>query len=141
MVITDTFVYIHTGKTGGTFVEKALDALPRKGRLYFNTANAPDLKFFRSVNQHETVAEIPEAYRGLKRLFTIRNPYDHYVSHYVYGAWKRLNHQMDYNKTKGKYPDYPDLPFPDFPGLHKRLELARPARWPRPAALGSRPLS
>src|SRR5262245_53937169 len=126
MIITDTFVYIHTGKTGGTFVEKALDALPRKGRVYFNTANALDREFFRSVNQHETVAEIPEAYRGLKRLFTVRNPYDHYVSHYGYGAWKRPNRQLDEHKTKGKYPDYPDLPFSAFLGCINDWSLRVP---------------
>ena len=114
MVITDKFVYIHIGKTGGTFVEKVLDRLSKESQVYFNTANPADREAFGSIDQHETAAEIPEAYAGRNRLFSVRHPFDHYVSHYEYGVWKRPGTQLDGEKAKARFADYPDLSFGDF---------------------------
>jgi len=134
LVITDRFVYIHIGKTGGTFVEKVLDRLSGESREYFNTANASDRATLRSLDQHETATEIPEAHRGRELLFTVRNPYDHYVSHYEYGVWKQLNRQLDFERTRSRYTAYPNLSFGDFLHAINDWELRIP-----PGASRSRP--
>ncbi len=80
MLICDRFVYIHMPKTGGTFVRHALTKLLAKCDIAF---------FDDQDNKHAGVERIPDRYRHLPVLATIRNPFDHLVSLYEFGWWKR----------------------------------------------------
>lgn len=113
MVITDSFVYIHMPKTGGTFVEWVLNRLlsPR-GELYFDTSSGDHHVLSGSHIKHERVAEIPRAHKAKRILFTVRNPYDHYVSFYEFGWWKtHPTDTFDERKMRQIFPDYPEITF------------------------------
>src|SRR5438094_8586315 len=111
MVITDQFVYLHMHKTGGTFVERVMDEVYAKAdTLYYNTLHRADRERFGSVDQHETVQDIPAEHRHKRILFTIRNPYDCYVSRYEFAWWVgRPNSVFVDDKMQVEFPTYPRI--------------------------------
>lgn len=116
MIITDRFVYLHMPKTGGTFVEKVLaQLLAGRETLYLDTSTSEGRAKLGGTDHHETWSQIPLEYRDRPILFTIRNPYDHYVSHYEFGWWKSYPGSMfnDCMMTE-RYASYPELTFEDF---------------------------
>ena len=135
MIFTDTFVYIHQPKTGGTFVTTALKTIHRKGdrrNLPTRLWNAvrglqrpkPPLhlytnKYGRLVqwNKHGTCAEIPGSHRGKRILASVRNPYDQYVSQYEFGWWKRKEYLRYFRAVpefQKAHPNFPDISFEQY---------------------------
>ena len=122
MIATDRFVYVHPPKTGGTFVTAVLMELAdRLGtrHVQMRTWRRP---FVPAKLKHGTCRDIPHALRGLPIWSTVRNPYDHYVSEYAFGWWRRddladhfARHVPDFARS---YPRYPDLSFAEFLQLY-----------------------
>jgi hypothetical protein len=115
MIVTDSFIYIHMPKTGGTFVTKILEQLYSKRdkpglwpRLRRRLSGNPK---FISLNKHGYCFQIPSAYSHLPVFGCIRNPYDRYVSQYTFGWW--LTHPNDFPGLM-EHPRYPNLGFEDF---------------------------
>ncbi len=140
MIITDRFVYLHLGKTGGTFVELVMDRLHQTPRgLYYNTVRPDHRAIFGSVDQHECHTDLPPEYRDRPILFTIRNPFDWYVSLFEFGWWKTHPGTLfDDARMAERHPNYPHLGFPEFLGALTDfrggvLEPGRPQR-SRPGA-------
>jgi len=125
MVITDRFVYIHMPKTGGTFVERVLARLlAQETGLYFDTQRFDHQALLGSKNKHEQVRQIPDAYKTKKVLFSVRNPYDHYVSFYEFGWWKtHPTDTFDEGKMRALFPHYPEITFHDYMVSVYNLEL------------------
>src|SRR5262245_35956998 len=69
MIAEDRFVFIHLHKSGGSFVNEFL-------LRHFPTA--------RRIGYHYPLPVVPEQYRGLPVLSSVRNPWDAYVSYYVF---------------------------------------------------------
>lgn len=116
MVITEHFVYIHLPKTGGTFVETVLsELLDKRNELFIDTSRQDDKLSLRVSNQHSPVSDIPEIDRSKKILFTVRNPYDHYVSFYEFGWWKLYPGDL-FNEVRirEKYPHFPNINFEEW---------------------------
>lgn len=117
MILTDKFVFIHQPKTGGTFVTQILNTLygaqttgtPRR----IMRGKQPVLTEFR---KHGACFHIPAAHRRKPILGVVRNPYDHYVSHYEFGWWK--SHPSFFGPAAAEVPkrcpSFPDLSFGDF---------------------------
>jgi hypothetical protein len=145
VLLSDRFVYIHEPKTGGTFVTYALTQLhggvtevrpsrfAREAiRLRLPTAafrferrraSAPSpgpAKYgpLYSWNDHGTCSEIPRMFRSRQILATIRNPFQTYVSGYLFGWWKRPEFISLYQRTiddfSHRYPSFPDLSFREY---------------------------
>ena len=116
MVIADRFVYLHLGKTGGTFVETVLDRLLADGDApHFNTLRPEDRARFGSEDQHEVFNELPVAYRDRPILFTIRNPFDWYVSLFEFPWWKDHPESLFRpDRVVERFPDFPNLAFGEF---------------------------
>lgn len=129
MLFTDNFVYVHQPKTGGTSVTSALlrlfgirwNALARArlatlGALVGRHPRYGTFIFHR--NKHGTSAEVPPEHRGKPILATVRNPFDHYVSEYEFGWWKRDEYLPLYRELPGwreRYaPRFPDLDFEEY---------------------------
>lgn len=102
MILNSKFVYIHLPKTGGTFVTKILDRLhPRfnvdsrfsRGleRLAILTGQTGNfiIDTTRYRTKHGHCKHIPKRFLNKPIFSTVRNPYDHYVSHYEFSQWKR----------------------------------------------------
>ncbi len=88
VVVTDDFVYIHIPKTGGTFVETALRAVvQRRGAPYLDTSTAVGRAEL-GAGKHGSVVDVPAKHRDKPIVTTVRNPYDHLVSHYEFGWWR-----------------------------------------------------
>lgn len=64
MIVTSTFVYIHTSRHAGQFIAPLLRLLPGA----------------RDVGYHYPLARLPKAYEGLPVIGFVRNPWDWYVS-------------------------------------------------------------
>lgn len=128
MIITDTFVYIHQPKTGGTFVTAALlrthgvqpdaDQGPGSGIHRPTVALTPYGQFAFHPPIHSRCRDIPEPHRNKSVLATIRSPYDWYVSHYSFGWWKGPRRVMSFRRIvpdlDKRYPGFPEVAFPDF---------------------------
>jgi len=71
MIVTDDFVFLHLHKSGGTFVNKFLQQFEPSARM---------------IGYHLPYAELPDEYRGLPVLGTVRSPWSYYVSWYTFQA-------------------------------------------------------
>lgn len=69
MIVTDKFVFIHMHKCGGTFINLFI-------KKFFPSA--------REVGYHYPISMLPAAYKHLPVLGTVRNPWDFYVSYYMF---------------------------------------------------------
>ena len=109
MVVTDNFVYIHSPKSGGTFVtEMLLEAAARNSG--FNAHNLTDLK-------HAGVRCIPEKFRHLPIVTNRRNVFSHYMSRYNYRWWtvdKHIRKTLDIDRVMADYPSFPELSFSEY---------------------------
>ena len=75
MIVCDAFVFLHLHKSGGTFV---------------NHMMMKCISSARRIGYHLPYSEIPEDYRQLPVLGTVRNPWSYYVSwyHFQHGQAK-----------------------------------------------------
>ena len=106
MVIADEFVYVHMPKTGGTFVEEVLRRV---------LGRPPGWNSDVGADQHQPVSAIPHGHRHKPVLFTVRNPYDHYVSFYCFGWWRdHAGDTFDARRIRARYPHFPELDFGEY---------------------------
>jgi hypothetical protein len=112
-------------KTGGTFVERVLSRLmAQQSELYFDTSRTDHQALLGSDTKHEPVSQIPDAHKGKKIVFTVRNPYDHYVSFYEFGWWKtHPTDTFDERKMREAFPHYPEISFSEYMESVNNLEL------------------
>ena len=69
MIISDRLVFLHLHKSGGTFVNQfLLNCVPSA----------------RQIGYHLPYSELPEPYRALPVMGTVRNPWAYYVSWYFF---------------------------------------------------------
>ncbi|MEO5596412.1 MAG: hypothetical protein ABIQ97_04645 [Lysobacteraceae bacterium] len=73
MIVTPRFVFLHLHKSGGTFVNRFIEQ-------FFTEATR--------VGYHLPIAQLPEQFRGLPVLGTVRNPWDYYVSWHAFQSQK-----------------------------------------------------
>lgn len=100
MFITDKLVFLHIPKTAGTFVHKVLRELHCSSgwqRKVHSLQRATGIKIplfpyrYREVTKHSTRRRIPEACDGSRLvILAVRNPLDHYVSHYRFNWWREF---------------------------------------------------
>jgi hypothetical protein len=137
MIITQKFVFIHEGKTGGTFVTKALNDLhpssilarsliklfnkvPQNwGEVLPTKALESNLKFrgyYEQAPKHGTCHDIPESQCTKPIVSIVRNPYDRYVSSYYYRWWSRYPQECFTNLDQlyQEYPHFPEVSFEEF---------------------------
>jgi hypothetical protein len=144
MVITDDFVYLHMPKTGGTFVEAALNrlyspprglrgrvGLARRRAVYIDTSRKRDRRKIGGRDQHQTLRELPAEYRDRPVAFTVRNPFDHWVSYYEFGWW-RTNPGDTFNelRIRERYPHYPEISFDEYLSACYAPDLLDPTSMP-----------
>src|SRR3954470_21339022 len=67
MIVTDRLVFLHLHKSGGTFVNVLLMRCVPSAR---------------QIGYHLPYRELPQPYRGLPVVGTVRSPWDYYVSWY-----------------------------------------------------------
>lgn len=72
MIVSKYFVFIHYPRTGGSFLRRVL------------ADTAPDEWGILDIGGHVPLTTMPEEYRGLPVFGFVRNPFDWYVSWYVY---------------------------------------------------------
>jgi hypothetical protein len=69
-------------------------------------------------NDHGTCSEIPRPFRSRQILATVRNPFQSYVSDYLFAWWKRPEYISHYQRTiqgfHSRYPSFPDLSFREY---------------------------
>lgn len=69
MIVTDKFVFIHMHKCGGTFINLFI-------KRFFPSA--------KEIGYHYPIGMLPAKYRHLPVLGTVRNPWEFYVSYYMF---------------------------------------------------------
>jgi hypothetical protein len=130
MLITDEFVMINFPKTGSSFARAVLkqihryDTLPNRIRRRVGLPNKPPLQeLILPVidrryppglrGQHGTYRQIPLEHRHKTIVSIIRNPFDRYVSLYLFGWWKRVL-PAERSELEKAYPRFPDLTFVEY---------------------------
>ncbi len=134
MVITPDFVFLHLGKTGGTFVTARLKRVyashlpPRQTRFVRRLLVArPEVLESRvvlkttirmlgwlSLRKHGSVREIPGGASAAPVLSIARNPFDRFVSLYYAGWWRDKASPSWVEAVKARFPHFPDLSFAEF---------------------------
>lgn len=95
MIVTNDFVFIGLPKTGTTFVREILGNIYEGKNSKYEVLQSFDLdqKYsFNSVKKksfHSRCDQIPIEHKDKQIVSIIRNPFDLYISHYEFGAWKR----------------------------------------------------
>ncbi|MEJ2707865.1 MAG: sulfotransferase family 2 domain-containing protein [Anaerolineales bacterium] len=131
MIITDRFVLLNFPKTGSSFVRSTLKTLHKKNlsvpeRILsgLHLSDSPDFSelmmpaldvksLYGELNQHGTYQQIPAEHKHKVIVSVTRNPFDRYVSAYLYGWW--ADHPPGpIEKVKAAFPDYPDLSFEEY---------------------------
>jgi hypothetical protein len=136
MFITDSFVFIHIPKTGGTFVTTVLEKVYKEEAPRANTWPSPikgGVNRFRAlrgahfceIRKHDGCEAIPRRDRKKEILAVVRQPHDWWVSRYEFGWWKDHPELFGFGSDLYKRSaSFPELTFPDF------LSLALPnANW------------
>jgi len=96
MIITKYFVYIHTSRTAGTFLNKLI------------LSHVPDAQM---LQYHGHLKDLPRAYSDLPVIGFVRNPWDWYVSMYFdYRRKRQYSYQviseggaLDFEATVSRY--------------------------------------
>ena len=115
MLLAEDFVFLHHAKTGGSFVTNALTEIyaAQCGNMLID------------IDKHGRVEDIPEEYRKKSIVTIVRNPFDYYVSNYVFGYWieRDSEYGVHWNATRMRahFPGYPYLTFREF--IKGALEL------------------
>ena len=110
LILTPNFVFIHQPKTGGTFVTDVLSDLLGPPKHTFD--GDTKIAFF---NKHGTCREIPETHRELPICASLRNPYERYVSQYMFAWWKQeLPPWIEIDAVLAHFPHFPELSFEEF---------------------------
>lgn len=117
MLITDKFIFIHMPKSGGTFVLDVIWKLYGKFQmrpLKSLDHDLPDPReefSIRTKFKHPTRSHIPEAFKELPVVGSVRNPYDRYVSQYRFASW--LDKPSQFPGLQ-EHPHFPNLSFSDY---------------------------
>jgi hypothetical protein len=109
LIIGEQFVFIHSPKTGGTFVTKMLKNVSAKSPG-FSIMDLTGMK-------HASAARIPEEHKHKLLVTNIRNPLDHYVSRYCYRWWaipKHAKKRFHMQAVLNDFPSFPNITFPEF---------------------------
>ncbi|MDD4274565.1 MAG: sulfotransferase family 2 domain-containing protein [Desulfobacter postgatei] len=127
MIITDKFVMLNYPKTGSTFARAVLKKIheeyntfpklflkktgliKKPSMIEFIVSKGTGIK----KSQHGDYRQIPEEHRNKKILSIIRNPFQRYISHYLFSWWK--DHPELFEKEiDEKFHNFPDLSFKEF---------------------------
>jgi hypothetical protein len=129
LFITADFVYVHIPKTGGTFVSTALRRwCDSTGRDYIDTATPTGRASLGARDQHGAFCDLPQDHRTKPVLFSVRNPFEYYVSLYDFGWWRsHPEDEFDVQRISHRFPSYPHLTFSAFVDAVNDWRL-----WPQP---------
>jgi len=132
MIITKDFVFIHTPKTGGTFIESIIQRVyQRTGMIGLFASGIIPIYYSKrryykhyifdhyvygtieTLGQHGTCEFIPPIFKNKKKLSVIRSPFDKWVSLYHYRWWDR-HPLIESEVIRKRFPHYPELSFKDY---------------------------
>lgn len=149
MIITDRFVMLNYPKTGSSFARKVIkqlyakyDTLPYKVLRVLGIKNVPGIvelllpmmdteAIAGKKSQHGSYRQIPPEHRRKPIVSVTRNPFDRYLSAYLFRWW--VKHPLvSTERLVAQYPQYPDLSFREYYdmlhtfGLQDRLKSVTP---------------
>jgi len=134
MIITDEFVVINFPKTGSTFVRNTLKRVHQRqsllGKLlfasrlkrkpYYENLWLPNIRTNSArrnkLDEHGVCSQIPTRHLDKKIVSVKRNLFEHYISSYEYGDWKKAPWVEEEILNK-KFTNYPNLSFEEYVDL------------------------
>ena len=130
MIITHDFVMLNFPKTGSSFVRSILkqihgydtprarllrglrlDRDPAMAEVLVPVIDKASSRGLRS--QHGTYRQIPQEHRNKTIVSVTRNPFDRYVSDYLFGWWQR-HPPAPPEQLAAQFPNFPDLSFAEY---------------------------
>lgn len=149
MLVTDQFVVLNFPKTGSSFVRATIkrihdfNAWPKPMLRKLHIPHRSSLQEFilpviinenhpYQLSPHGTYQQIPEKHKNKIIVSITRNPFDRYVSQYLFGWWKEEYLHAYPLYIYKKYPRFPDISFQDYynmvhcVGRKSRLKDASP---------------
>ncbi|MBN2147351.1 MAG: sulfotransferase family 2 domain-containing protein [Anaerolineales bacterium] len=130
MIITDQFVMLNFPKTGSSFVRQVLknihgyNHLPNRLRHALHLEQPPPMielllpvvegtQTYKTRGPHGTYQQIPDEHRHKTIVSLVRNPYDRYISAYLYGFWKKKYSAL-FPDIIQEYPNFPNISFVEY---------------------------
>jgi hypothetical protein len=116
MLITDDFVLLNFPKTGTTFVRKVIKKVYNDRLKELLVPKSVE----RQRSPHGTYSQIPGEHQGKTIVSIVRNPFDRYVSQYVfkwYADWPPERLEI----LKGNYPTFPEISFTEYLDMSDRF--------------------
>ena len=93
-LVTDDFVFLHVPKTGGTTFRKIAHISRLKSSEFgIHTGLDAEPHWHVEYSFHCGIPRVPVKYHHLPRVCMVRNPWDWYVSYYMYGVNLRSPHE------------------------------------------------
>jgi len=132
--LTDDFVFVHMPKTGGTFVGSVIDRLYPSGWRRLRAISFGPKPVGRAAidhgHLHAPLQEVPESHCYKPVLATIRSPYEHHVSSFEFGEWRKGEANPDFSgydwpRIRADHPEFPDLTFADYLAVFGRVGYRR----------------
>ncbi|KAA3621333.1 MAG: hypothetical protein DWP94_10600 [Flavobacterium sp.] len=134
MIITDEFVVINFPKTGSTFVRNTLKRVHQSQSIlnklliasrlqrkpYFENLWLPNIRTNNSrrnkLDEHGVCSQIPSNHLSKQIVSVKRNLFEHYISSYEYGDWKKAP-WVEEEILNNKFANYPNLSFEQYVNL------------------------
>ena len=131
MIITDQFVVLNFPKTGSSFVRKVLKQIHNYDSVIYRLFRKLKIPYHPSMielkvpiidrktpgfkkSQHGLYIQIPETHKHKEIVSVSRNPFDRYVSAYLFSAWKRIYPEIYGRELTERYPHFPALTFLEY---------------------------
>jgi len=121
-------------KTGGTFVGSVIDRLYPSGWRRTRARILGPKPVGRPARDHGHIHaplhEVPADFLGKPVLATIRSPYEHHVSSFEFGEWRKAEANPDFSgydwpRIRAEHPEFPDLTFADYLAVFGRVGYRR----------------
>lgn len=131
MIITKKYVVLNFPKTGSSFMRSVIRRLHRYDALYnklLRKLGLPDFSgmkvllhpqiyervMYKERTPHGIYSQIPAESKQKTVVTITRNPFERYVSAYLFGWWKKSYLATHRDQVLSEYPHFPDLSFSEY---------------------------
>jgi hypothetical protein len=95
-------------------VNKILSKNVNNSLIELSAPSIDKKKHFKDTTIHGTYRQIPEEHKDKIIFSVVRDPFDRYISAYLYGFWRKKYASLYPDQILTEFPHYPQLSFPEY---------------------------